>query len=112
MDVVWFGFCLYLMDRALLHRVIAEADRVLKEGGMIAILDFDPDAPCVRPYRHSQGVDTFKMDYSTMFTCDPAYVLVEKLSFSQDDSRWIADAQQRIGLWICRKSVELGYARK
>jgi SAM-dependent methyltransferase len=112
MDVVWFGFCLYLMDRPLLHRVITEADRVLKDGGMIAIFDFDPDAPCVRPYRHSEGVDTFKMDYSAMFTCDPAYVLVEKLSFSHEESRWAADPQERIGLWICRKSVAAGYARK
>src|ERR1700684_2096588 len=25
MDLVWFGFCLYLVDRSLLHRAISEA---------------------------------------------------------------------------------------
>ncbi|MFC1513033.1 class I SAM-dependent methyltransferase [Thermodesulfobacteriota bacterium] len=32
-DVVWFGFCLYLIDRELLFKVVAEADRVLRIGG-------------------------------------------------------------------------------
>jgi SAM-dependent methyltransferase len=109
MDVVWFGFCLYLIDRALLHRVVAEADRVLNDGGLIAIHDFDADVPCVRPYSHYQGLNSYKMNYSGMFLCDPAYSLVEKLSFNHADMKWTSDVQQRLGLWICRKSVNLGY---
>jgi ubiquinone/menaquinone biosynthesis C-methylase UbiE len=109
MDVVWFGFCLYLVDRALLYRVIAEADRVLTEGGFIAIHDFDPDVACVRPYSHYAGLNSYKMNYSAMFLCNPAYALVEKLSFSHYDTQWTNDAQQRLGLWICRKNLQLGY---
>lgn len=109
MDVIWYGFCLYLIDRVFLHRVVAEADRVLKDGGLIVIHDFDPVTPCVRPYRHHPGVSSYKMDYSALFLCDPAYCLVEKLSFTHLDARWSDDAQQRLGLWICRKNVKLGY---
>jgi hypothetical protein len=29
-DVIWYEFCLYLVDRVFLHRVDAEADRVLR----------------------------------------------------------------------------------
>lgn len=109
MDVVWFGFCLYLVDRGLLHRVVAEADRVLKEDGLIAIHDFDPDVPCVRPYSHYKGVSSYKMNYSALFLSDPAYSLVEKLSFSHSNAEWTSDPQERLALWLCRKNVKLGY---
>jgi SAM-dependent methyltransferase len=109
MDVVWFGFCLYLVDRALLQRVVAEADRVLKDGGFIAIHDFDPDVPCVRPYRHRPGVNSYKMDYSALFLCNPAYVLAEKTAFSDGGAAWTSDPQERIALWICKKNLLLGY---
>jgi site-specific DNA-adenine methylase len=49
------------------------------------------------------------MNYSAMFLCDPAYALVVKLSFTHKDMQWTNDAQQRLGLWICRKNVGLGY---
>lgn len=109
MDLVWFGFCLYLVDRALLHRVISEADRVVKDGGLVVIHDFDPIAPCVRPYKHVEGVNSYKMDYSALFLSDPAYSLVEKLSFTHDDIHWTSDPQERLALWICRKNLQLGY---
>ena len=112
MDLVWFGFCLYLVDRALLHRVVAEADRVVKDGGFIAIHDFDPDVPCVRPYKHFQGLNSYKMNYSALFLCDPAYSLVEKMAFTHDGINWTSDPQERLGLWICRRHVQLGYRRE
>ena len=109
MEVVWFAFCLYLVDRSLLHRVVAEADRVLKDGGIIVIHDFDPDVPCVRAYSHQPGVSSYKMNYSGLFLCDPAYSLVEKLSFTHESAEWSSDAQQRLAFWVCRKNVALGY---
>jgi ubiquinone/menaquinone biosynthesis C-methylase UbiE len=109
MDAIWFGFCLYLVDRGLLHRVIAEADRVLKDGGFIVIHDFDPDVAFVRPYMHRAGLNSYKMNYSGLFLSDPAYSLVEKMSFTHDDVHWTDNAQERLGLWVCRKNVKLGY---
>ena len=108
-DVVWFGFCMYLVDRGLLHRVIAEADRVLREDGLLAIHDFDPDVPTRRPYHHRPGLNSYKMDYSRLFLADPAYALLEKASFTHHALQWSADPQERVGLWILRKNVQLAY---
>lgn len=108
-DIVWFGFCMYLIDRTLLQRAVAEADRVLRDGGILAIVDFDPDAPCVRPYHHRAGLNSFKMDHSRLFLANPAYTLVEKHSTSHTTGRWEPDPQERVALTICRKNLEQAY---
>ena len=108
-DIVWFGFCLYLVDRDLLSRSVAEADRVLADGGLLAIVDFDPDVPCKRPYHHRPGLWSFKMDYSALFLSNPAYRLVQKTSLSHVAIEWHPDPQERIALWLCRKDSEHAY---
>jgi ubiquinone/menaquinone biosynthesis C-methylase UbiE len=108
-DVVWFGFCLYLVDRTLLQRVVAEADRVLRDGGLLAIVDFDPDAPCSRPYHHRPGLRSYKMDYSRLFLANPAYALVEKYATSHTTGRWENDPQERVALTLSRKNLEQAY---
>lgn len=108
-DLVWFGFCLYLVDRALLMRAVAEADRVLRDGGVLAIVDFDPEAPCVRPYHHRSGLNSYKMDHTRLFLANPAYVLVEKHATSHTTGRWESDPQERVALTICRKDLEHAY---
>lgn len=107
-DVVWFGFCLYLVDRTLLMRAVAEADRVLRDSGVLAIVDFDPEVPCVRPYHHLSGLHSYKMDYARLFLANPAYVLAEKHATSHTTGRWESDPQERVALTICRK--DLGHA--
>lgn len=109
LDVVWFGFCLYLVDRSLLHKAVAEADRVLKDGGVLAIYDFDPQSPTIRPYHHHAGLNSYKMDYAGLFLADPAYVLAEKISFTHSGPDWSSDAQERVGLWVCRKDTRTAY---
>ena len=59
-DFVYFGFCLYLLDRQDLFAALAEGDRVLKFGGFLAITDFDPIHRHKRPYHHKAGVFSFK----------------------------------------------------
>ena len=108
-DVVWFGFCLYLVDRELLGRCVAEADRVLKEGGLLCIVDFDPEVPCKRAYHHKPGMWSYKMDYSRLFLANPAYQLIHKLSASHAANQWHADPQERVGLWLCRKDTTHAY---
>ncbi len=108
-DVVWFGFCLYLVDRELLSRSVAEADRVLDDGGLLSIVDFDPDVPSKRPYHHRPGLWSFKMDYSALFLSNPAYRLVQKTSLSHAAPEWHPDPQERIAMWLCRKDSEHAY---
>lgn len=109
LDLVWFGFCLYLIDRNLLQRVVAEADRVLRDGGLLAVIDFDPVAPCKRDYHHKAGLYSYKMDYARLFLANPAYSLVEKYSTSHTTGFWARDPQERAALNICRKNMTLAY---
>jgi SAM-dependent methyltransferase len=110
-DVVWFGFCLYLVDRPLLLRAVAEADRILRDNGLLVIVDFDPAAPCVRPYHHRAGLMTYKMDYARLFLANPAYVLAEKHSLSHQDHGWSPDPQERVSISLCRKDLAHAYQR-
>lgn len=63
-DLVYLAFCLYLTDRPLLLKTVAEADRVLKPGGFLAITDFDPAIRHRRSYSHAQGAFSYKQDYT------------------------------------------------
>lgn len=83
-DCVILGFCLCLVDRKLLSRTVSEVDRVLKDKGFLAIIDFDPNIPIKKDYKHYDGLKTFKYDYSSMFLSFPQYTLVEKNSFSHN----------------------------
>lgn len=115
-DLVFFGFCLYLCDRALLHTAIASADEVLlggdgEEPGILAILDFDPEHPHRRPYIHEPGLMSYKMDYSALFLSDPAYRLVAKYPFdhSRQEPGWASEQNDRVALWILEKQAVTAY---
>ncbi len=108
-DLIWFGFCLYLLDRELLMRAAAEADRCLKDGGALIISDFDANLPVSRAYKHLEGVTSYKMDYSRLFLGNPAYALAEKYSFSHSGWEWNADPQERVGLWVLKKTPASAY---
>lgn len=107
--LVWFGFCLYLLDRASLMRAMAEADRVLADGGFLAITDFDPPGPRKRRYHHREGVFSWKMDYSRILLGNPAYVLAEKASYSHAGLEFHPDPSERVATWILHKSPETAY---
>lgn len=107
--LVWFGFCLYLLDRAQLMQAIAEADRVCQEDGFIAITDFDAPHPVRRPYHHRPGVYSWKMDYSHLFLANPAYVLVAKRSYSHTGSEFHTHPDERVATWLLSKSVANAY---
>jgi ubiquinone/menaquinone biosynthesis C-methylase UbiE len=109
-DVVILGFFLYLCDRALLPRVVAEVDRVLADNGTLAIVDFDPPTPRRRAYRHRAGLWSYKMDYSAPFVVYPSYSCAEKFSFSHDSDTWAEDESERLALYVLKKRVEGGYA--
>ncbi len=81
-DLVVVGFCLYLCDRADLFRIAAEVDRVLADGGHVALYDFHVSRPYRRPYTHAQGLASYKMDYTRLFTWNPAYTTRQQRVFS------------------------------
>lgn len=74
-DLVIIGFCLYLCDRKDLFKIAFEVDRILKKGGHVIINDFYTPFPYSNDYKYVEGVKSYKMDYSKMFTWNPSYVV-------------------------------------
>lgn len=97
-DLVIFGFCLYLCDRADLFRIAAEADRVLCENGAIAILDFDVRNPYRKIYKHASDVYSHKMQYRDMFLWNPAYRLVSHSLVQLEGAPRVVPPDESIGL--------------
>lgn len=108
-DFVLFGFCLYLVDRAYLFKSIAEADRVLKPGGVMGITDFDVKIPTKRVYKHCEGVFSYKMDYSQILLASPHYSLIDKYSFSHSSDSFTEDSADRLSSVILFKEYVNGY---
>lgn len=104
-DLVYFGFCLYLIDRELLYKSIAEADRVLRPGGFLAITDFDAKRPTKTPYRHKAGVMSYRNDYSEIFLSSGHYTLVSKSSFSHTKPTFDSERKERVSSHILFKEI-------
>lgn len=77
-DLVIFGFSLYLVDPKDYFRCVEEADRVLADGGALAIFDFLPPFPYANDYVHLPGVQAHKMIFSNLFAAHPAYTLISR----------------------------------
>lgn len=79
-DFIFFGFCLYLVDRKLLPKVVYETDRVLKDNRVLGITDFDAKFPYSNTYKHNTDIHSYKMDYGNLFLAFPQYIQLEKYS--------------------------------
>ena len=101
-DAVIFGFCLYLCDRGRLFRVAAEADRVLKTGGFLFILDFHTDVPYRNDYSHLQGMHSYKMDYASLFAWNPCYVMRDQV-FADHSGLEVLSTDSQIGVTCLEK---------
>ena len=102
-DVVIFGFCLYLCDDSDLFTIAREADRVLATPAWLLIMDFHSASPLYRPYHHSPGMYSRKMDYSSMFRWHPAYTLASFDKFDHQTLRWTDDPGEWVSLACLRK---------
>ena len=96
-DIVIFGFCLCLCDREDLFRIASEADRVLHAPGWMMIMDFYSPIPRARTYHHRPGVQSYKMDYRTLFTWHPDYECVthkvrhhSEMGYTDAPDEWVA----------------------
>jgi len=112
-DVLIYGFCLYLCDRSDLFRIAAEGDRVLRNNGLLAILDFQPPFPYRNSYVHRPGVFSYKMDHSRLWTWNPAYVEIAREVFDHGcrntagDSTYAPD--ERVGVSVLKKLSEFSH---
>lgn len=104
-DLVILGFFAYLLPRTHLLGLISQADRVLRPGGHVVILDFLHPYPVLRPYGHDSALQVHKHDLSAILTGLPEYVLVDRqladhhghLVDNRDPDRWITvDAVRKL----------------
>jgi len=106
-DLVIFGMSLCLVDRSLLYRAIAEADRVLRDGGLLCIEDFDATTPFSNPWHHKEGLYCFKSNYSNIYLSSGHYHLISKQSFSHSEPhsafQFISDLDERVSLSLLYK---------
>jgi len=79
-DLIIVSGVLSWIDRTLLSQAIANIDKLLKDKGTLIISDFDPAFPRANPYRHSEGLFTFKQDYSLPFMALNTYSIVYRES--------------------------------
>lgn len=105
-DFVIFGFCLYLVDKDLLFKVVSEADRVLKFSGKILIYDFYSEKSVVSKYSHNKLVKTHKMDFSKLFVNHPFYsIIYKKFGDHMDINKKPKVLKDLISLFILNKNV-------
>ena len=105
-DLVVIGFCMYLIDREDIFRTKAEIDRVLRQGGYLAIVDFDPAIRHKNEYRHKPGVFSYKNSYAEFFLGGGHYYLVSKDSFSHAGHHFSIDSDERLSISVLYKEPE------
>lgn len=97
-DILIYGFCLYLAEPNHLSNIVAVGDKALADGGHLIIHDFDADHPHRVTYHHRIGLFSYKMDYSKLWLANPAYTLIKKIKPDKDTA-----------IWLLRKNVEAGW---
>jgi ubiquinone/menaquinone biosynthesis C-methylase UbiE len=85
-DLVVFGFCLCLVDPCDHFKAMAEADRVLRDGGALVINDFLEPNPYFNDWHHQPDCKCYKMDYSRYLLASPAYTLIARIPAVGDAS--------------------------
>lgn len=108
-NLVLFGFSLYLCDRKDLFKIACEADRCLCNGGYLIIKDFYPPLPYRNTYVHCDGISSYKMDYSRMFTWNPAYTEIFRILSSHQGYAQRDIPDERIGVTILHKNYVYAY---
>jgi ubiquinone/menaquinone biosynthesis C-methylase UbiE len=109
-DLVIFGFCLYLCDRADLFRIATEADRVLADRGFLTVLDFKPTHPYRNAYAHLGGLHAYKMDYARLFSWNPQYKVIYSRIFEHEGSEVPRSIDTTVGVDVLLKDPASAYS--
>ena len=109
-DIVIFGFFLYLCDREDLFHIANEADRVLRSPGWLMIMDFFSPTPKARTYHHCPGVQSYKMDYRTLFTWHPDYECMTHKIRHHSEKSYTDVSDEWVAVSVLRKFQEVSGA--
>jgi ubiquinone/menaquinone biosynthesis C-methylase UbiE len=108
-DIILFGFSLYLCDRNDLFKIAYEADRCLCDNGHLIIKDFQPPFPYMNRYKHFEGISSYKLDYSRMFSWNPVYTEIFNVVFTHQECIPVKIPDERVGVKILLKNSKYAY---
>ena len=112
-DIVILGFLLYVVDRSLLFRTIAEIDRVLANHGLLVLVDFFSESPVKNEYRYINQFPaySFKQNYDEIFTSSKIYYLLDKCTIDHNTRRPDAseDYYNKFSISLLKKDVVASY---
>lgn len=108
-DMIIFGFSLYLCDRKDLFKIAFEADRRLSDNGFLVIIDFCPPFPYKNRYIHKQGIYSYKMNYSKMFSWNPSYDEIFNIIFSHSEFSKRNIPDEKVSVTILNKNKEFAF---
>lgn len=110
-DLLIYGFCLYLCDRDDLFKIASEGDRVLRSEGILAVLDFHPPFPYRTAYKHRTGLSSFKMEYARMWSWNPSYTIIAQDMFDHDSgsAQSAFDPHGRVSVGVLLKQPSIAY---
>ncbi len=112
-DIVIVGFVFYVIDRDILFKVISEIDRVLKNGGILIIVDFFSEKSLRNVYEHINEFTafSFKQNYDEIFTSSKLYYLLDKSTWNHSEK--ILDATDnyfdKYSISLLKKDMSASY---
>jgi ubiquinone/menaquinone biosynthesis C-methylase UbiE len=111
-SIIVFGFSLYLCDRKDLFKIASETDRCLCDNGYLIIKDFQPPFPYKNDYKHLEGIFSYKMDYSRMFSWNPVYTEIFNTIFNHSKNISMENPDERVGIKVLLKNSTYAYPDK
>lgn len=106
-DLVHLGFFLYLVDREYYLRCISEADRLVRFGGFLSIIDFETPFSYSNQYAHKNGVFSHKQNNSNVFVASGLYSVVNKFQFSHKNFYFDKEIDERVSITLLYKEKNL-----
>lgn len=103
MDLIYFGFMLYLTPRDILSSVFREACRILDKSrnlnSYVAITDFAPLHQVDVQYSHNQMLTVFKRNYVELFkkaSVPLRFTEIYKVTYSDDSALFSSNPERRV----------------
>ena len=94
----------------LVIKIAAECDRVLLDGGVVVTYDFSVPTPYRNSYQHKKGFYSYKMDYSLLFSWNPAYTVIAHKSMDHGHRQQLAKhIDDQVAVTLLCKEVERGW---
>jgi SAM-dependent methyltransferase len=106
-DLVHLGHFLCYVDREFYLRCISEADRLVKFGGFLSIIDFDTPFPYSNAYSHQSGVFCHKQNNSDVFVASGLYSVVNKFQFSHNNFFFDKEIDERVSFTLLYKETDI-----